>query len=85
MDRLLTVAEAAEQAGVSASLIYGWCGAGVLAHMRLGLPGRRGAIRIAEADLLAFLAGQKRGGRREHLPPAPKPKPSRLKHLHLPS
>jgi hypothetical protein len=81
---VLSVRQAAERAGVSAALVYGWCSAGLLAHHRLGLPGRRGCIRIAEADLDVFLASQKREGRRE-APPPPRRPPTRLKHLHLPS
>jgi excisionase family DNA binding protein len=60
---LLTVKQAAERTGVSESLVYGWCGAELLAHMRLGRPGRRGCIRIMEEDLDAFLRSQKREGR----------------------
>lgn len=82
---MLTVKQAAERAGVSLALIYGWCQAGVLAHHRLGLPGKRGCIRIADDDLDGFLASQKREGRQETPPPAPRRPPTRLKHLHLPS
>lgn len=81
---MLTVRTAALRAGVSGALVYGWCNAGMLAHHRLGLPGHRGCIRIAEADLDAFLASQKREGRQE-APPPPRRQPTRLKHLHLPS
>ena len=82
---MLTVNEAAERAAVSASLIYGWCSAGLLAHHRLGLAGRRGSIRIDEVDLGAFLASQKRGGKRALPTPSPPPKPICLKYLRLPS
>lgn len=76
---MLNVKQAAERAAVSPALIYAWCNAGLLPHMRLGLPGHRGCIRIAEDDLSAFLASQKRDGRR-FSPPAPH-RPIRLKHL----
>jgi excisionase family DNA binding protein len=56
---LLTVAQAAERACVSPSLIYEWCSSGVLPHLRLGKPGKRGCIRIADSDLDGFLAGCK--------------------------
>jgi excisionase family DNA binding protein len=83
---MLTVKDAAARAGVSAGLVYSWVTAGLLAHHRLGMPGKRGCIRIAEGDLDAFLARQKREGRQEvPPPPAPRPRPTRLKHLHLPS
>jgi hypothetical protein len=50
----------------------------------LGLPGKRGVIRIAEADLDAFLASQKREGKREAAPlPAPKARYEEFKHLRL--
>jgi excisionase family DNA binding protein len=54
---VLTVAQAAERACVSNSLVYEWCKTGVLKHARYGRPGRRGTIRIGEEDLTAFLAG----------------------------
>jgi excisionase family DNA binding protein len=82
---LLSVKQAAERAGVSVALVYGWCQAGVLSHHRLGQPGKRGCIRIAEADLDGFFASRKREGRQETPPPAPRRAPTRLKHLHLPS
>jgi excisionase family DNA binding protein len=77
---VLTVKQAAERLGISPALVYGWCNAGLLPHHRLGLPGHRGCIRIAEADLDAFLVSQKREGRRQAPPPPGKP-PIRLKHL----
>ncbi len=76
---MLTVKQAAERAAVSPALIYAWCNAGLLPHLRLGLPGHRGCIRIAEADLDSFLGRQKREGRRK-APPVPH-RPIRLKHL----
>lgn len=60
---MLTVKAAAARAGVPVALVYGWCSAGLLSHHRLGLPGHRGSIRIAEADLDEFLASRKREGR----------------------
>jgi excisionase family DNA binding protein len=78
---MLTVKQAAEQLGVCASLVYGWCQSGILPHFRLGARGRRGGIRIAVADLETFLATLKREGRPESKPPAPKP--VKLKHLQL--
>jgi excisionase family DNA binding protein len=79
MGAMLTVAEAAEKAGISSALVYGWIAAGLLAHHRLGLPGKRGCIRIAEADLDAFLAGRRREGRQEGAPlPAARPPAARM-------
>jgi excisionase family DNA binding protein len=77
---MLTVKQAAARASVSASLIYELCAAGLLLHMRLGRPGRRGVIRIAEADLDAFLASRKTG----EPACAPAPKQRVFKHVILP-
>jgi excisionase family DNA binding protein len=81
---VLTVKTAAEMAGVSAALVYIWVGEGVLPHFRLGKPGSsKGAIRIAEDDLEAFLFSHKHGERaKESIPPAQKRKLV-LKHLKL--
>jgi excisionase family DNA binding protein len=71
---MLTPKQAAEKIGVSDSLIYEWCAAGLLPHYRFGRKGRRGCIRIAEAELDAFLSRC----RQEALPPVPP-----LKHIQL--
>lgn len=80
---MLTVKQAAERAAVSAALVSGWCNAGLLSHHRLGLPGHRGCIRIAEADLVAFLASRRRET------PAGKPampkRRMKLQHIQLPN
>lgn len=52
---MLTVKRAAQLAGVSPSLVYAWCRERRLPHLRVGTSGRRGQIRIAPADLDAFL------------------------------
>ena len=52
----LTPKQAAEQAGVSANMIYIWTTVEKrLRHYRMGGRGRRGKIVIDEGDLLAFL------------------------------
>jgi excisionase family DNA binding protein len=79
---LLTVKQAAERAGVSVALVYDWVAGGLLAHHRLGRPGRRGCIRVAQADLDAFLAAQRREGAAPAAAPPRKP-PVRLRHLDL--
>lgn len=56
MKPLLTVKQAASRAAVSPSLIYELCANGVLPHMRLGRPGKRGCIRIDSDELDGFLA-----------------------------
>ncbi len=80
---MLSVKQAAARAAVSTGLVYEWIAAGALAHYRLGRPGRRGAIRIAEDDLLAFLASLKKEGRRPAPRAAPQPVPLQLKNLTL--
>jgi excisionase family DNA binding protein len=52
-DRLLRVAEVAEQLGVSTATVYGLCAAGDLPHVRIV-----DAIRIRPGDLAAFVDGQ---------------------------
>jgi predicted site-specific integrase-resolvase len=80
---MLNVKAAADRAGISPALLYIWIEEGLLPHFRLGKPGTRGAIRIAEADLDAYLASLKRGEQpKESVPPAPKRKIT-LKHLRL--
>jgi excisionase family DNA binding protein len=56
MERLLTVAEAAERAGVSDSLVYEWCQTRRLAHFRPGGKGKRGKILISPDDLDVFIS-----------------------------
>jgi excisionase family DNA binding protein len=82
----LTVKAAAQLAGVCPGLVYIWVQSGVLAHYRVGRPGTRGAIRVAEADLHAFLASLKKETRPEESPPAPKPakRKSAFRHIVVP-
>lgn len=54
---LLTIGEAAAKARVSKSLLYDLCARGLIPHIRLGRPGRRGTLRIDSNDLDGFLAG----------------------------
>jgi len=79
----LSVKQAAAQAGVSVALVYAWIAEG-LPHYRMGRQGRRGHIRIALADLQAFLASQKQEGRPCMAAPIPRIK-VKLKHLQMPS
>lgn len=55
----LSVQETAERLGVSPSLVYQWCQERTLPHLRLGKAGRRGKIRIDEADVEAFIAASR--------------------------
>jgi excisionase family DNA binding protein len=57
---MLTPKEAAKQLEVSVSLIYQLCNEGRLAHYRFGGRGRRGSVRIEEADLAAYQHAAKR-------------------------
>ena len=52
---LLTVREVAERLGVCTASVYRLCARGELAHSRIG-----SAIRVAPADLAAFLRGPRR-------------------------
>ncbi len=70
----MTVKEAARRLGLSPSLIYQLCNERLLPHYRLGGKGKRGAIRIEEADLSAFLASCRQEAKSE-VPP--------LRHIHL--
>ena len=73
---MLTPKQAAEKAGVSTSLVYEWCAQGLLPHYRFGREGRRGIIRIEEAELETFLAHCRQSARApEEAPP--------LKHIKL--
>jgi excisionase family DNA binding protein len=82
-----TVRQAAKMLGVSRALVYAYCQSGELPHMRFGLPGRRGTIRIRQDDLELFVLKKRVEGGQEPPPnPAPgemRPKPVELRHLKL--
>ncbi len=80
---MLTVHDIAEQLAISEAVVYGWVSAG-LPHYRLGSVGRRGAIRVAEADLAAWIEGRKHQKRQEPIKSPPRRRP-KLRHLVLPS
>ncbi len=80
---MYSVKTAAERMGVCESIVYGLVASGAIPHYRIGAPGRRGAIRIAEADLESYLASQKRDKGQEANPPAPRKPRVTLKHLRL--
>jgi len=71
---MLTPKQAADKIGVSDSLIYEWCSAGLLPHYRFGRSGRRGKILIDDTELDAFMAAHHRKARVEAPP---------LKHITL--
>ncbi|HXU04717.1 MAG TPA: helix-turn-helix domain-containing protein [Polyangia bacterium] len=58
-DRLLSVSEVAEKLGLCTATIYGLCADGALPHIRI-----LNTIRIASADLAAFIAARRAPGRR---------------------
>ena len=70
----LTVKDAAEQLNVSPNTIYALVSNHRLACNRIGLG--RGAIRIAQNDLDAFVQSSKSSGAPESIP-----RSSRLKHI----
>jgi excisionase family DNA binding protein len=73
---MLTPKQAAVKAGVSSSLVYEWCAQGLLPHYRFGRQGRRGSIRIEEAELEAFLVRCRQEAQ-------PKNETPTLKHIRL--
>lgn len=75
----LTVREVADRLRVSASSVYLVVESGRLAHHRIGA--RRGAIRISEDDLEAYLAQCRREPTTHTPAPAPvaRPKPKHIK------
>ena len=78
--KYLTVTQAALLLNICESVVYGWCGNG-LPHYRFGLG--RGTIRIAEADLAAWVQSLKtQKGQETKKSPVPKC-PIKLKHLEL--
>ena len=80
---MLTVKEVADRLRVSTALVYEWVESGELPHYRMGASGKRGAIRVDEADLGAFKAGKKKERRRETPPPVRRAAPLKLKHLRV--
>ena len=57
----MTVREFAERAEISLSLAYALIAEGRVPHRRIGLRGRRGAIRISEEDFQRFMEAVKAG------------------------
>ncbi|MBA4190274.1 MAG: hypothetical protein C0467_19995 [Planctomycetaceae bacterium] len=55
----LTIKQAADRTGLSASLLYQICAERRLPHFRLGREGKRGKILIEETDLDAFIAASR--------------------------
>jgi excisionase family DNA binding protein len=80
---MYTVKTAAHRLSVCPSVVYDLVASGAIPHYRFGKNGCRGAIRIDEADLDAFLAAQKRKKGPEAMPPAPRKPRVILKHLRL--
>jgi excisionase family DNA binding protein len=56
----MTVAEAAEQIGLSVDTVYDLCRLGLLGHRRVGP--RRGRIQVGEEHIAAYLQKAERGG-----------------------
>ena len=80
----LTVKQITTQLNVSATLVYAWVESGALACYRMGAAGKRGAIRVAEADLAVFLETLKTQKGPRAKPPAPPKSPrAKLKHMKL--
>ncbi|WP_157369389.1 helix-turn-helix domain-containing protein [Zavarzinella formosa] len=69
----MTVKQAAGRIGVSVSLIYALCQEGIIAHARHGRKGKRGVIRIEDAEVERYREACKGGA---GLPPG-------LKHIRV--
>ena len=65
---MLSVKQTAELLGISVSLVYDLCKAGVLRHSRHGRPGKRGCIRVSQEAIAAYLKEREVG--MEKPPPA---------------
>lgn len=76
----LTVAEVAQRLKIGVSTVYVLINSGQLLHHRIGA--RRGAIRISEDDLAAYLANCHAATRDASSPVSPTPM-RKLKHLKL--
>lgn len=61
--RLLGIKDVARELGLCAATVYKLCDQGELPHVRVGVGPGGNAIRVSRADLDAFLAGRRRGGR----------------------
>ena len=82
----LSVKEVAARLSISEALVYAWVESGKLPCYRLGGPGKRGAIRISEADLNAFLVSCRKEKERPSDRAAPRSRPRPLpvfKHLRV--
>ncbi len=53
---MFTVRETAARLGISPSLVYALCQAGVIRHSRHGRPGKRGTIRIPQEAIEEYIA-----------------------------
>ena len=80
MSKFLTVSEVAERLNVSVATVYNLVEQSRLAHHRIGVG--RGAVRVSEEQLRAYLESTQRGG---GLPPkeGPPAKTVTLNHLSL--
>jgi len=54
---MMTVAAAAQAAGVDVASIFKWCRAGLLPHYRFRKGAKRGLVLIDPDELVGFLAG----------------------------
>ena len=80
MNALLKIAQVADRLSLSRSAIYLLVERGELGCYRVGP--HRGAIRVSEEQLGAYLKGRKDGGS-EPTPCVPVPRKVTLKHLQL--
>jgi excisionase family DNA binding protein len=77
----MTVKQAAEQLEMSIGLVYALCQAGSIRHTRVGMPGKRGTIRISEGAVAEYKRAREVGpaASRPISPPRPKVKLENLR------
>jgi excisionase family DNA binding protein len=81
---MLTVKQAAERIKVCPTIVYALVAADVLTHVRVGRPGKRGTIRIAETDLDAYLNSMRHvGNAKRDAEPAAKQKRTKPTFRHI--
>jgi excisionase family DNA binding protein len=80
----VTVKQAAEQLEMSPGLVYALCQTGAIRHTRVGMPGKRGSIRISEEAIAEYKRAREVGPADTRPIPPPRPK-VKLQHLRLPS
>lgn len=81
----LTVKNVAKLLSISTATVYQWIDRGELIHVRLGVNGHRGTIRVSEDDLKIFLEARKTKTERPAVKPvAPRHRKTTSRHFEIP-